>query len=61
MSRNRLFGDYRHVNRRRHRVADFEIILPDKNTSSYVSSHYHEYARDANGIRYVCTRWQTRV
>ncbi|AKN17431.1 DUF4247 domain-containing protein [Mycobacterium haemophilum] len=33
----------------------FGIMLLNKNISSYIASHYHEYSRDANGIRYACT------
>lgn len=32
----------------------FGIMLLNKNISSYIASHYHEYSRDANGIRYAC-------
>jgi hypothetical protein len=33
----------------------FGIILLNKDIASYIASHYHEYSRDANGTRYVCT------
>ncbi len=33
----------------------FGIMLLQKNIASYIASHYHEYSRDANGTRYVCT------
>jgi hypothetical protein len=33
----------------------FGITLLPKNIASYIASHYHEYSRDANGTRYVCT------
>lgn len=39
----------------------FGIMLLNKNISSYVASHYHEYSRDANGIRYVCTESPAQV
>jgi hypothetical protein len=31
------------------------ITLSNKDIASYIASHYHEYSRDANGTRYVCT------
>ena len=31
------------------------VVLLNKNIGSYIASHYHEYARDANGTRYQCT------
>jgi Domain of unknown function (DUF4247) len=31
------------------------IVLSQRNIGSYIASHYHEYARDANGTRYACT------
>ena len=33
----------------------FGITLLQKNIASYIADHYHEYSRDANGTRYVCT------
>jgi hypothetical protein len=33
----------------------FGVTLLNKNIASYIASHYHEYSRDANGTRYVCT------
>jgi hypothetical protein len=55
MSRNRLFvisGALAVV-----AVASliFGITLLHKNIASYIAGHYHEYAHDANGTRYVCT------
>jgi Domain of unknown function (DUF4247) len=31
------------------------IILLNKDIASYIAGHYHEYSRDANGTRYVCS------
>lgn len=31
------------------------IILLQKDVGSYIASHYHEYAHDANGTRYLCS------
>ncbi|SON63520.1 hypothetical protein MSIMFI_05051 [Mycobacterium simulans] len=31
------------------------LVLLHKDIGSYIASHYHEYSRDANGTRYVCT------
>lgn len=39
----------------------FGIILQQKNIGSYIASHYHEYARDANGTRYACTGTPAQV
>jgi Domain of unknown function (DUF4247) len=33
----------------------FGIVLLNKNIGSYIASHYHEYAHDANGTRYQCS------
>lgn len=33
----------------------FGIILLQKNIGSYIASHYHEYSRDADGTRYLCS------
>lgn len=33
----------------------FGIVLLNKNIASYIASHYHEYAHDANGTRYQCS------
>ena len=33
----------------------FGIMLMSKDIASYIAGHNHEYSRDANGIRYVCT------
>jgi Domain of unknown function (DUF4247) len=33
----------------------FGITLLNKNIASYIAGHYHEYSRDANGARYVCS------
>jgi len=29
--------------------------LLNKDIASYIAGHYHEYSRDANGTRYVCS------
>jgi Domain of unknown function (DUF4247) len=31
------------------------IMLLNKDITSYIASHYQQYARDANGTRYACT------
>ena len=31
------------------------IVLLNKDITSYIASHYQQYARDANGTRYACT------
>lgn len=31
------------------------ISLQHKDIRSYIASHYHEYSRDADGTRYLCT------
>ena len=31
------------------------IVLLNKDITSYIASHYPQYARDANGTRYACT------
>ncbi|MGA9680164.1 MAG: DUF4247 domain-containing protein [Mycobacterium sp.] len=31
------------------------IVLLNKDVTSYIASHYQQYARDANGTRYACT------
>jgi Domain of unknown function (DUF4247) len=33
----------------------FGIILLQKDIGSYIASNYREYARDANGTRYLCS------
>ncbi|OBA59131.1 hypothetical protein A5647_18365 [Mycobacterium sp. 1100029.7] len=33
----------------------FGIILLQKDIASYIASNYREYARDANGTRYLCS------
>lgn len=33
----------------------FGIMLLNKDIASYIASNYKEYARDANGTRYVCS------
>ncbi|HEY3997031.1 MAG TPA: DUF4247 domain-containing protein [Mycobacterium sp.] len=33
----------------------FGIVLLNKDIASYIASHYHEYSRDVNGARYVCS------
>lgn len=33
----------------------FGISLQHKDIRSYIASHYQQYSRDANGVRYLCT------
>jgi hypothetical protein len=37
------------------------ISMQHKDIRSYIASHYHEYSRDAGGIRYLCTGSPTQV
>jgi hypothetical protein len=55
MSRNRLFLIAGALAVAATASLIFGIVLLNKNIASYIASHYHEYSRDANGTRYVCT------
>ena len=55
MSRNRLFWIAGGLAVAATASLIFGITLLHKNIASYIASHYHEYSRDANAARYVCT------
>ena len=55
MSRNRLFVLAGVLALAATASLVFGIVLLNKDIASYISGHYREYARDANGTRYVCT------
>ncbi|MGB8389392.1 DUF4247 domain-containing protein [Mycobacterium sp.] len=55
MSRNRLFLIAGALAAAATACLVFGIVLLQKNIASYIASHYHEYSRDVNGTRYVCS------
>jgi hypothetical protein len=55
VSRNRLFGISGALAVAAVVSLVFGIILQQKDIGSYIAGHYHEYAHDVNGTRYVCS------
>ncbi|OBH02414.1 hypothetical protein A5696_11060 [Mycobacterium sp. E2699] len=55
MSRNRLFLISGALAVAAVACLVFGIILQQKDIGSYIAGHYHEYSRDVNGTRYLCT------
>jgi hypothetical protein len=55
MSRNRLFLIAAALALAATASLILGIVLLNKDITSYIASHYQEYARDANGTRYACT------
>jgi hypothetical protein len=54
MSRNRLFVIAIVLAITSFTSLGFGIALQSKNIRKYIASHYHEYSRDADGMRYLC-------
>ena len=54
MSRNRLFWVAFALAAASLVSLVFGISLQSKSIRSFIASHYHEYARDAGGTRYLC-------
>ena len=55
MSRNRLFLIASGLALAATASLILGIVLLNKDITSYIASHYQQYARDANGTRYACT------